>query len=745
MVAWHAAFDLHREGWHVYLLTNPFAAAGEPPEAEPRALLVVDNVQSLQALPLSPALVGPRRAMLVVSTDDVAGFRGVVRIDPKRSVASLAAAFRERCDELLPLVQQLDPNVGEGFLDIRIERQIDSAARSSRLPWQFMFNLGSGHLRLKAKLAALHHAPPPLDGILFAVACYQLASRDSPCPLDWLETIAERFLATNAQHVQEMVKSINAEIPLVQTPLRVSTPHPRVAALILNSMFYGNDQAAQARRDILWSIFGDRSLPLGGVSWLLSELRDVPSVSGLPPNVISAVVDRAFSASDHSQSGFVLAQLSRTRGFDLSTIRDRRRDIASWIEHSTVEEAPGLQYLVNDLITNDPALATSLVEMVATESIAAKINAATPSNGYLVGALVDRLAYAATKVWLEGVAQLLDRGALKRSFSECRVEDVASGSPFVRMMYAFDPALSLELVRCISPAITGGLVADPLSGFAAAQDIFWWTLGFAPHFLRGAFEPDEKRKALAAQILTSVGPEPFSNRISRARRSDWDTIQHVVSLLREVVPELAPRIAAGISVEPLMDDLGKILQASLHEFDAVLFSLAFGEDYQPARKVVEALRPRMDRLTLKAVIIAPVVAAELVLAGGSIPLELGGRLPSWAAARAALMNLHGASPQAAKLVLQASRGDLSDGFAYRQANGGDGASKFLRVASAVDRETLLEAMRKLDVNLARDCWSKRAKGGSEERAVLREFLSLALEAGGPASNLATAIQGLTET
>jgi len=58
MVAWHAAFDLHREGWHVYLLTNPLAAAGETPEAEPRALLVVDDAQSLLALPLSPALVG---------------------------------------------------------------------------------------------------------------------------------------------------------------------------------------------------------------------------------------------------------------------------------------------------------------------------------------------------------------------------------------------------------------------------------------------------------------------------------------------------------------------------------------------------------------------------------------------------------------------------------------------------------------------------------------------------------------
>jgi hypothetical protein len=441
MVAWHAAFDLHRTGWHVYLLTNPIAATGAPPGAEPRALLIVDDVQSLSALPLSSALVNPRRAMLVVSTADVPGFRGVVRIDPRRSVESLAAAFRERTDELLPVVQQLDRRVGEGFLNISLERQIHDAAQSSTLPWQFMFNLGSGHLRLRAKLEALHRTPP-LDGILFAIACYQLASRDSPCPLDWLELVAEKYLATNARDVLEAVTAIDAEIRLVRTPARVSTPHPRVAALILNAMIRGTSEAARVRRDILWSIFTDRSLPVAGLSWLLSEL---PPACGLPPAVLSTIVDRAFSAGEHGQSGFVLGQLCTTRGFDLSSIGDRRQEIASWIELSTVDEAPGLGHLVNELITHDRSLAGRLVDLVAPESVAAKLNAATPGDGYLISALVDRLAYQAPGEWLANVSGLLDRQNLQRSFSECTAEDVACCSPFVRMIQAFDPVLSLDL------------------------------------------------------------------------------------------------------------------------------------------------------------------------------------------------------------------------------------------------------------------------------------------------------------
>jgi hypothetical protein len=438
--------------------------------------------------------------MLVVSTNDVPGFRGVIRIDPKRSVESLAAAFRERSHELLPLVRRLDSSVGEGFLDTSIQRQIDWAARSSTFPWQFMFNLGSGHLRLRVKLAAIHDTPP-LDGILFAIACYQLALRDSPCPLEWLGSIAERHLATSALDVPEAVRAIDAKVRLIRTPRHVSFPHARVAALILEDMFYGGDQAARARRDILWSILSDRSLPLAGVSWLLSDLpHSVRFASGLPPDVLTTVVDRAFSASDHGQSGFVLSQLIGTRSFDLSIVRDRLKDIASWIDLSTVDEAPGLASLVNSLINRDPELTASLVQMVGPEPIAAKINAATPGDGYLVGALVDRLAFSAPSAWMEKVARLLDRHALKQSFSKCSADEVASASRFVKEIGPFDPTLPLELTRCASPAIVACLSSDPVSGFRAAQDIFWWTLGFAPGFLRDGHQPEEEQKALAAQM-----------------------------------------------------------------------------------------------------------------------------------------------------------------------------------------------------------------------------------------------------
>jgi hypothetical protein len=246
-------------------------------------------------------------------------------------------------------------------------------------------------------------------------------------------------------------------------------------------------------------------------------------------------------------------------------------------------------------------------------------------------------------------------------------------------------------------------------------------------------------------MLTAVGPAPFSDRINRGRRADWDTLQYVSALLCEVAPELASLVGAGVSVEPLIEDLASLLAVSLHEFDAALISLALGGDYQPARKVVEALVSRTDRLTTRAAIIAPSAAAELALTGGSISLPLGGGLPSWRSATTVLVLLHRATPEAAKIVLRANRGELCDGFAYRQANGGDGAQRFLQVARAVDCESLLEAMRSLDVNLAKNCWSERAKGSSHEKAVLRAFLSLALEAGGPVSALAAAIEELVVT
>ena len=79
---------------------------------------------------------------------------------------------------------------------------------------------------------------------------------------------------------------------------------------------------------------------------------------------------------------------------------------------------------------------------------------------------------------------------------------------------------------------------------------------------------------------------------------------------------------------------------------------------------------------------------------------------------------------------------LADSFVFHQANGGEGAGTFLKLALELDATAVFGAMRCMPIALARTTWPERAKGPPEVRAVLREFITIARASGGEVAVLA---------
>ncbi len=176
MAAWHAAYGLHKKGWAVYGLTQPLAAGSLPSGEEGPALLIVDDVQSFTAVPVTNVASRQGRRLLLLSTEPIPGFRTMVRVNPEAGVTAIANGLRSRTDDVLAVLRRMDPNRAGRDTNAGLALEIDIAKRNSKLPWQFMFNLGNGHLRLDAALRELAEQPP-LDTVLFAIAARQLVSR----------------------------------------------------------------------------------------------------------------------------------------------------------------------------------------------------------------------------------------------------------------------------------------------------------------------------------------------------------------------------------------------------------------------------------------------------------------------------------------------------------------------------------------------------------------------------------------
>lgn len=759
MAAWHAAYRLHQDGWSVYFLSNPNAPAS-PPQTDARALYLVDDAQAIPLLPVQAALAHPRRAVLVIASTEVPGFRNSIRIAPKRAVDAIAAAFAVRADELLPVLQSLDSRIGERFLDTTVERQIEFARRSSETPWQFMFNLSSGELRLKHKLDAVTGSPP-LDLVLFCVAVGQLASGGRPCPLPWLNATLRSQSDGRIDTAAPLLDSLHSHIALLRNAEGVATPHARVAGMVLRAMYSGDKAPDKKRRELLWDVLREESFPVGGALWLIDELPE-PYRWGLPPEVAEALLQRCLHASDGERgaAGHVLARIIGSRGDD-SRIEEVVQTLVEWLRACTAENASGVASALNSVINFDihednerrraagaqapegfasarHGYSKAIVEAAGAAVVAAKISQATLETAYIWANLLGRIACAADEAWSKAFVAEVDESRLMGLCASCPAASVDSLAALIHELEYFAEGLALRMAEAIVPTLAEALRKDLLGVFNEVRDLIWWTLRLGPRYFVQK-RPDDRRRRIATELFSAVGGAPFAASIATAKPRHWHVLAQVVPLLRELVPDVAEYVATGLDEASLVRRAAELAAESRGNLDEVLLTLYLTKDLQPASRVAEQVCVPLNRMTVRAACLAPKAAAKIVRSNGTVDLELKGGLPNWELAFIAVAAMYQADAPAAPILLRTNLAQLADAFVYQHAKGGEGARRFIDAVRELDASVLTEAMQLVDIDQARKCWPDRARGTAEERTVLSRLLAIATSAGGRPAELASAI------
>lgn len=184
ITVWQLAHDFNTQGWSVLRPTgsadrNTNALIHTVTSSGWKRVFVLDDSQTfptgfLEALSelASPTL------KVISGTTDAAGERlRSVRIPAKIAVETIAKDFRRRRADVLSVVHQYDPRVGDQYLDTPLERRIDDAAKSDS-PWQFAFVLRGGWSQVREQLNALRDFDRA-DLLLVLVAARQLLSLDA--------------------------------------------------------------------------------------------------------------------------------------------------------------------------------------------------------------------------------------------------------------------------------------------------------------------------------------------------------------------------------------------------------------------------------------------------------------------------------------------------------------------------------------------------------------------------------------
>jgi hypothetical protein len=185
ITAYQVLRELCDDGWEVLRLRDRSREAGRDTSladlaAFPRRkVLFVDDAQDLtsDAVRELAEAATECRLVLVIGMDHVAGDVTTLTMNEASAVGALEQYVRDRRDEMLAKVRELDDRVGDGVTDERFEDRLGVAARE-KTPWQFFFALTGGWRRTVERVNQVR-ARGRADLAALALAVAQIASVDA--------------------------------------------------------------------------------------------------------------------------------------------------------------------------------------------------------------------------------------------------------------------------------------------------------------------------------------------------------------------------------------------------------------------------------------------------------------------------------------------------------------------------------------------------------------------------------------
>jgi hypothetical protein len=733
ITAYQAAYHMQKKGWEVLRLVAPEHPTEELIQAVANlshpTVLIVDDAHTL--LPTIPRklheLTSAQLAVISVSTEDSSNYRGSIPVSGSRAVSTIAEALVERRDEILPVVRQLDDHIGEGYLDAAIEDRIAEAVQSE-YPWQFNFVLTGGWRRARDEVASLREAKRA-DLLLAAIATGQLVSLDMGASLRWLKT-ASQTMGRDEDWLERSLRRLKLRRLVLEENTVYRCPHLRYAAIVLRIV-------GKSRQDPEWNnllqmfrlaLFHEMP-SLRGISWLLSELRFADGFRSSGFNTIvddatwALITERCWAADaphDRSMAAFVLNALCHWHPKQIDVISNHTPLLGRWVEEVNADSAWGLARLLNDIGQEARDLTEAVCNQANPASIAVSLSKATPAQAYSWGNLIGRLSFAASSEWIEELAGHFDSDALISLAATTPPGDLGGLSELTHSIRWLDLPLSLDMVQQAIPTIGQAINTSPATAFAEIRDMLWFTLGYGPGFLRSR-NPTREQQKVARALIRALDLTAIANALSNSHRRDWRNYEELLLFLHEAAPRQVKQLLAQVSLVTLDKMTEGLWEEMPPELMELIWALAVGDNYEPARSWVWRHASEITRVTIVIAIVAPQVAIESLKKGFALNLGVESGV-NWIHACLALNSIAEVDSAYATLVAETNCLTIAKGFTNLQASDCEYVPTFLKLIEHLAPRVLDEAMANVDLTVAENNWTERLRGKVTERRAVTALL-----------------------
>ncbi len=745
LIAYQIAYDLMKDGWETLRLVYTGQSREEiinPIIKLPRkSVLIIDNAQQLEGPIIVNILEKASNdlVIIIVSTIEYAEHLSIncneIQVASDRAVSVIADAFRNRRDEVAKIVQKLDDDIGDGYLDTSLERRISEASEShpqkKNTPWQFNFVLTGGWSRAKDEIINLRESER-FDLLLAAIASRQFVLQDADVSFDWLE-VARSVYQKDDEWLNRGIQLLKRRRLIVgDTNLRL--PHLKFSEIVLNIVY-------SERNDIYWEklielfkralLYESPSLP--GINWLLSAVRfnEALRFRGfyeiMDSDTWTTITNRcwvACSDEDKGNAAFVLNTLIEWYPKHVESLISKSELLGQWVEVVNANSAAGLGWWLNDLGQKDHSLTECIIGHADPMVIADSLAKASSSEAYIWGHFLGRLAFAASREWLGKLNAALDIKALREIFICAKSQDLESISELAAAIACFDLDLSLELIdlsrKTIADAINNNIIK-----FRDLFEMVLVVLGYGPRFLIHR-EPSEKQRQIAFKLVNDLNPSSISQYISISGRRDWQSHAELLSFIKQIIPQKAKQIASEVDFDVLDQAAIDLWKNPQHELLFLIGALAVEEDYDPARSWVNRHKGELEEINTLLAAVAPEAVAAALRSGHNLNLGLDD-LAHWDLAAIAIRSLSSVDRDLACEVLAKNCRSITKGFLFKRSDCEfRNFPLFLNLMNELTPDVLKNSLELIDPSIIETTWAQRLQGEKEERQAVEALVDITI-------------------
>jgi hypothetical protein len=499
--------------------------------------LVIDDTQKFPGPAARLAERANNRLKVIRATTDFGGETpGAFQLPSKAAVTALASEMRRRRAEILPIVRRCDSQVGDGYLDIPLERRIE-AAEEANTPWQFAYILRGGWSQARRALDNLRDINRT-DQLLFCIAVRQIVSLDAGCTPEEA-TVGVARLGGDPASVGDGLDLLRRQRAILPgMPIRC--PHIQAAIVVLRRFLTDRrDPLFPSAVSLLRSACIDNRPPLRGVSWLLSELYFTDAFRGLgdfpSPEDIKGLVQRccgALAGVERRDAAFLLSTLLGHRTSTVQALKPYHDVLRGWIEKAEGVSAYALASMINNLYNAEKTAMQLLVGSAEPCKIAGCLAGACTAEGYAWGHLLDRLSLAGNE-WRTAMKAVLPADSIRTLAATFKPSEIGHLNGYLEGVAAINENLATECLTAAMPTLKAAFLQDPVEAFSDIDDIRWRILGQHPF---GEGTPNGGQRRLSKTMTDVINPGQTVAAMCSCRYGDWERYARLLYWLRQINP-----------------------------------------------------------------------------------------------------------------------------------------------------------------------------------------------------------------